>query len=110
MTFAWQEEGCYPGEPIFVAAPHGAREDDGVVLSLVLDATREKSFLLVLDATSLKEIGRAWLPHAVPLGLHGAFFKPGFKDAEEEGFEPPDGCPSSVFETDAFGRSATLPG
>ena len=29
--------------------------------------------------------------------------------AEAEGFEPPDGCPSSAFKADAFGRSATLP-
>ena len=29
--------------------------------------------------------------------------------SEEEGFEPPDPCGSSVFETDAFGHSATLP-
>ena len=31
------------------------------------------------------------------------------KMAEEEGFEPPDPCRSSVFKTDAIGRSATLP-
>jgi hypothetical protein len=31
------------------------------------------------------------------------------KAAEAEGFEPPDGCPSSAFKADAFGRSATLP-
>ena len=29
--------------------------------------------------------------------------------AEAEGFEPPDGLPSSAFKADAFGRSATLP-
>lgn len=32
-----------------------------------------------------------------------------YENAEEEGFEPPDGFPSSVFKTDAFGHSATLP-
>ena len=31
------------------------------------------------------------------------------QDAEAEGFEPPDGLPSSAFKADAFGRSATLP-
>jgi hypothetical protein len=31
------------------------------------------------------------------------------KMAEEEGFEPPVPCGTSVFKTDAIGRSATLP-
>ncbi len=30
--------------------------------------------------------------------------------AEREGFEPPEGCPSTVFKTAAFDRSATSPG
>ena len=29
--------------------------------------------------------------------------------SEEEGFEPPVPCGTSVFKTDAFGHSATLP-
>lgn len=33
----WQEPNCYPGEPLFVATPDGAAEDDGVLLSVVLD-------------------------------------------------------------------------
>ena len=33
----------------------------------------------------------------------------GNEETEEEGFEPPVGCPTSVFKTDAFGHSATLP-
>ena len=32
----WQEEGTYPGEPIFVPRPGATREDDGVLLSVVL--------------------------------------------------------------------------
>lgn len=31
----WREEGCYPGEPVFVAAPQAPNEDDGVVLSVL---------------------------------------------------------------------------
>ena len=31
------------------------------------------------------------------------------KRTEEEGFEPPVPCGTSVFKTDAFGHSATLP-
>ena len=32
----WQEEGTYPGEPIFIPRPGGTEEDDGVLLSVVL--------------------------------------------------------------------------
>ena len=45
------EPDCYPGEPVFVAAPRPT-EDDGVLLSVVLDAASGHSFLLVLDAAT----------------------------------------------------------
>ena len=32
----WQEDGTYPGEPIFVPRPGGSKEDDGLLLSVVL--------------------------------------------------------------------------
>jgi len=70
----WSEDGCYPGEPVFAPGPNAAREDDGVILSVVLDAKRETSFLLVLDAESLTEIGRARVPHHIPFGFHGDYF------------------------------------
>jgi carotenoid cleavage dioxygenase-like enzyme len=69
----WQQAGTYPGEPVFVPAPDATREDEGVVLSVVLDAERERSFLLVLDAESFTEVGRAEVPHAIPFGFHGQF-------------------------------------
>lgn len=34
---------------------------------------------------------------------------PSFFVAEREGFEPPDSCPSTVFKTAAFDRSAISP-
>jgi beta,beta-carotene 9',10'-dioxygenase len=71
----WSAKGCYPGEPIFVGAPHAENEDDGVILSLVLDLFRHSSFLLVLDATTFQEIGRAQVTHAIPAGLHGQYFQ-----------------------------------
>jgi len=73
----WSEPGCYPGEPVFVPAPDAAGEDDGVILSVVLDAERETSFLLVLDAHDLGEIARARVPHAIPFGFHGQFMRAG---------------------------------
>ncbi|MCB0876497.1 MAG: carotenoid oxygenase family protein [Solirubrobacterales bacterium] len=67
----WQERGTYPGEPIFVRRPHAKREDDGLLLSVVLDAGRRTSFLLVLDARDMSEIARASVPHHIPFGFHG---------------------------------------
>lgn len=72
-TTTWHEPGCYPGEPVFVAAPDAVAEDDGVLLSVVLDSASGTSFLLVLDAGSLTELARARVPHAVPFGFHGQF-------------------------------------
>jgi carotenoid cleavage dioxygenase-like enzyme len=71
----WEQEGAYPGEPVFVAAPEAQDEDEGVLLSVVLDAGRGTSFLLVLDAGSLEELARAEVPHPIPFGFHGAFAK-----------------------------------
>lgn len=73
-TVTWDEAGCYPGEGVFVGRPDRVEEDDGVVLSVVLDAERGTSFLLVLDAASFTEIARAELPHPVLLGYHGQFY------------------------------------
>jgi beta,beta-carotene 9',10'-dioxygenase len=69
----WFQEGYYPGEPVFVAAPEAQAEDEGVLLSIVLDAGKGNSFLLVLDAASLHELARAEVPHHIPFGFHGQF-------------------------------------
>jgi carotenoid cleavage dioxygenase-like enzyme len=69
----WHEEGCYPGEPVFVAEPDARDEDAGVLLSVVFDGRTGTSFLLVLDAASLDEVARADVPHHIPFGFHGQF-------------------------------------
>ena len=74
---SWREEGCLPGEPIFVPGPAADTEDEGLVLSVVLDADRAGSFLLVLDAHTFEERARAEAPHAVPLSFHGNWFPRG---------------------------------
>jgi beta,beta-carotene 9',10'-dioxygenase len=58
----WEEPGCDPGEPVFVPRPGGHDQDDGVLLSVVLDTTSQRSFLLVLDAADLAEQARAPAP------------------------------------------------
>ncbi len=45
------------------------------ILSVVLDAGKGTSFLLVLDARTFTEMARAELPHPVLLGYHGQFYE-----------------------------------
>jgi carotenoid cleavage dioxygenase-like enzyme len=77
QSWTWCESDCYPGEPIFVGQPDRGAEDEGIILSVVLDAARAESFLLVLDAQSFAEKARARLPHPVLFGYHGEFFERG---------------------------------
>ena len=70
----WEAEGCHPGEAVFVASPEASAEDEGVLLSVVLDSARETSFLLVLDAANLDELARAEVPRHIPFGFHGQYF------------------------------------
>lgn len=74
VTF-WSEDGCVAEEPVFVPEPGDKREDDGVLLSVVLDTKSKRSFLLIMDAHKFKEIARADIPLAIPFGLHGDYFR-----------------------------------
>ena len=69
---AWKVHAHSPGEPIFVPDPQGEKEDDGVLLSIVLDGVQGTSYLLVLDARNLEEVGRASMEIAFPFGFHGS--------------------------------------
>lgn len=73
----WSVQGHSAGEPIFVPNPEGTAEDDGVLLSVVLDGHSEKSYLLVLDAKSMKEVGRASMKCVVSFGFHGIYHPQG---------------------------------
>ncbi|AQS58978.1 carotenoid oxygenase family protein [Desulforamulus ferrireducens] len=74
-TLSWYSDHQYPSEPVFVPAPEAEREDEGVVLSVVLDTQAKCSFLLVLDALSFKEMARAQIPHPIPFTSHGQYFE-----------------------------------
>ncbi len=75
QEWSWHEAGCYPGEPVFVPLPEAGRgEGDGVLLSVVLDGRSSTSYLLVLDAATMAELGRARVPHHIPFGFHGQYF------------------------------------
>ncbi|ORY02234.1 carotenoid oxygenase [Basidiobolus meristosporus CBS 931.73] len=73
--WVWQHPGCTPSEPIFIPSPNATAEDDGVLLSVILDGNKGKSFLVVLDAKELTEIARATFTqqHVVPFGFHGRY-------------------------------------
>ncbi|KAG6135719.1 hypothetical protein E4U38_001703 [Claviceps purpurea] len=64
--------GHSPGEPMFIPRPGGDREDDGVIMTLVLDSNGQKSYLLCLDAENLEELGRAETDFPIAFTLHGS--------------------------------------
>ena len=71
----WWERGVYVEEPRMLQRPDGTAEDEGVVVAPALDTRAGRSMLLVFDAETLTERARAPLPHAVPFGFHGRFFR-----------------------------------
>lgn len=73
LKMEWKEDGCFPSEPIMIPEPGSSDEDSGVLLSVVLDSRLGKSFLLVLDAKTMKEMCRTPMPVAVPFGFHGSW-------------------------------------
>lgn len=64
-------KGHTPSEMVFIARPGATDEDDGVVLSIVLDGNKGHSYVLCLDAKTLEELGRAEANFAIAFGLHG---------------------------------------
>ncbi|MGY6501229.1 MAG: carotenoid oxygenase family protein [Acidimicrobiales bacterium] len=67
--------GRYPGEAVFVADPDGTAEDDGWLLSVVYDASTDRSDVIVVDARDLTAPPAATvqLPVRVPFGFHGSW-------------------------------------
>lgn len=74
-SIVWSEPDQLCGEPVFVSAPDAQAEDDGVVLSLVLDGEAQRSMLLILDARDMSELARAEISRPVPPGFHGNFVR-----------------------------------
>ena len=63
--------GHSPGEAIFVPRPGATAEDDGVLLSVVLDGYCKTSYLVCLNAQTMEELGRGEVGFAVGFGFHG---------------------------------------
>lgn len=70
---AWQAERCSVGEPTFIPDPDDGAEDAGSLVSVVVDARRGTSFLVVLDARTMEEVCRADTPETVPHAFHGLY-------------------------------------
>lgn len=76
----WQPadgESC-PCEPIFIARPGATEEDDGIVLTIVVNRTGTHSILVALDGRSFEEVARADMPQVYSLGPHGSFIEGDF--------------------------------
>lgn len=69
----WEESGGFTSERVFVKAPDGKAEDDGVILSCVINVKEKTTSLLVLDAKEFKELGRAEIKGVTPATIHGLF-------------------------------------
>ena len=67
------EEGCYPGEFVFVPASPDAGEDEGWLVGLVVDMRDETTDLVIVDAREFEAppTARIRIPHRVPPGFHG---------------------------------------
>jgi len=78
----WQVHAHTPGEAVFVPDPSGTAEDDGVLLSVVLDGVSGRSYLLVLDARDMTEVARAETKIVVGFGFHGKWDREGVLGVE----------------------------
>lgn len=80
-TVSWCEKGVLPSEPVFLAQPNQGQQEDedaGVLLaSLLYRDDERKVSMLVLNARTMQEIGRATFitESSVPADFHGTFIQ-----------------------------------
>ena len=72
---SWSVNSHYPMESWFVPNPDGSSEDDGVLLTPVLDGALGKSYIVILDAKTMKPTTKAYLPILLPFHFHGRFME-----------------------------------
>ncbi|KAH9256922.1 hypothetical protein BASA81_004743 [Batrachochytrium salamandrivorans] len=72
-TWQWYEQHTWPSQPVFVANPRRRAEDDGVLITIMLDGAHSRSFVLVLDAATMLEVARVNLDLILPYTSHGYF-------------------------------------
>ena len=71
---AWSEDGCSPGEPVFVAAP-GLEPPRTRACCSRSSSTRARAARSCSSSTprTSRELARAEAPHHIPYGFHGQF-------------------------------------
>lgn len=69
------KDGCMGGEPVFVPAANATNEDDGYLLSYVVDQNTNTSELVVVDAATMDDepVARIHIPARIPAGFHGSW-------------------------------------
>lgn len=74
-SLIWRDENYYPGEPIFIPKPNAQSDDDGVIISILINVKNETeaSKLLFLDAASFTEIASCFTNNNMIPGFHGCF-------------------------------------
>ncbi|KAF5962041.1 hypothetical protein HYC85_003250 [Camellia sinensis] len=63
----------FGGEPCFVPEKMAVEEDERCVMSFVRDERRERSELVIVKASNMKQVASVRLPSRVPYGIHGTF-------------------------------------
>jgi len=69
----WSQEGQWASEPVFIPNPNSNNEDDGILLTAVLDDDLGQTYLLILDASTMKEVAKTEPSIHMPFGTHGIF-------------------------------------
>ncbi|RMD44466.1 hypothetical protein DV735_g633, partial [Chaetothyriales sp. CBS 134920] len=71
----WSQHGHTASEPVFISNPDATEEDDGVLLSVILDGIEGRSYLAIFNAKTMQQIATAAVNGIVGLGFHGLYNK-----------------------------------
>lgn len=80
-ALVWAPEHIFAGEPLFLRdpslppSPDSKTELQGLILTMVFDATAQASGLVALNPATMKEVARAMMPRGTiaSMGFHGSF-------------------------------------
>lgn len=59
------------GEALFIAKDNAVNEDDGYLIDLL--SLEEKSYLVIIDASTMEELAKLHIPQRVPYGVHACW-------------------------------------
>jgi all-trans-8'-apo-beta-carotenal 15,15'-oxygenase len=68
----------FVSEPQFIVKPQATTEDDGWIITLVYQADRHGTDVVILDSRDLSVAAKLHLPHHLPFGLHGSWTEKSF--------------------------------